>query len=240
MVNQINRAMTSNRPLPAHNWKVQDVERLRFLFHDDVQDIICDIGGKDEKILEIIKMRGFLFPIYERTSNRGGLPLHGALIEMGRKGVVLAAPGGKGKSTCCRRLPPPWHFLCDDETLVLRDHPKQYLAHPFPTWSEYILHQSERTWNVQRYLPLCAVFFLEQSETDEVVPLGQGQAAAFMNGSSMQVYHQRAIFLSREEERALKKRLFDNACELARAIPAYILRASLRGGFWEKMEEVFK
>jgi hypothetical protein len=32
--------------------------------------------------------------------------------------------------------------------------------------------------------------------------------------------------------------LFNNACELAKAVPAYILRVSLEGRFWEEMEKV--
>ncbi len=34
--------------------------------------------------------------------------------------------------------------------------------------------------------------------------------------------------------------IFDNAVSIARDIPAYILRVSLQGRFWEKIEEVLE
>ena len=52
---------------------------------------------------------------------RGGALIHGALAERNGHGVILAAPGGTGKTTASNRLPAPWRSLCDDATLVVRD-----------------------------------------------------------------------------------------------------------------------
>jgi len=221
-----------------NGWKVEDQSTIRFLYHSNMQDLICDLGGEGEEIMEIIKMQEFLNPIYERTINRGGLPLHAALIETDGKGVVLAAPGGTGKSTCCRRIPSPWQVLCDDETLIVLDLQNQYRAHPFPTWSNYLWKHGERTWDVQRHVQLSALFFLEQSEADEAIPVGQGEGAIMLNQSAAQVCQRNWLNLHHEEERELRKKLFDNACELAKTVPAYKLQVSLDGRFWEKMEEV--
>ena len=61
---------------------------------------------------------------------RGGILIHGALAEREGSGVILAAPGGTGKTTASNRLPAPWRSLCDDSTLVVRDPQGNYWAHP--------------------------------------------------------------------------------------------------------------
>jgi SynChlorMet cassette protein ScmC len=224
--------------LPRNGWTAQNLGALLVWSHNEVPDAICEFGYEDHHNLDIIRMEVTLYPIYQRAQDSGGLPFHAALVGRNGIGVLLAAPGNGGKSTCCRRLPPPWHVLCDDETLIVREHQKQYSAHPFPTWSDYLWRGSERTWNVQRHLPLSAIFFLEQAETDQAVPVGQGQAATYINQLAAEVCHRNWRNLGREKEMSLKRKLFDNACELARAVPAFQLRVSQNGQFWEEMERV--
>lgn len=224
--------------LPKSGWKSYKVPYVKIWYNNTVKDIICGIQSELSINENIIGMWEALHPIYRDAHECGGLPLHAALVRWKEIGVTLAATGNTGKSTCCRRIPPPWYALCDDETLIVRNEKKQYLAHPFPTWSEYLFKRSERTWNVQQNLPLKAIFFLEQAEKDEVVPIGRGQAAILINQSVSQLYRQSLGNLIREGKRVLIRKLFDNACELAKAIPAYILRVSLTGKFWEEMEKV--
>jgi len=38
----------------------------------------------------------------------------------------------------------------------------------------------------------------------------------------------------------LKEKVFDNACKLARGIPAFKLRVSLDGKFWKEMERIWE
>jgi SynChlorMet cassette protein ScmC len=130
-----------------------------------------------------------------------------------------------------------WKPLCDDETLVVLDKQKKYRAHPFPTWSDYFWKRAENTWNVQYSVPLGGVFFLQQSETDEVVSLGEAEAAILMNESAIQVCQKFWRRLDRENLRKLRRELFNNASEMAKRIPAFILRVSLHGRFWEEMEK---
>lgn len=222
---------------PKSGWKVHNFGGLQLWDHREVPDVICEVEHGENSELDIIKMRLALHPIYQCVQDSGGLPIHAALVEWRGMGILLGAPGRTGKSTCCRRIPPPWYTLCDDETLIVKDSSKLYKAHPLPTWSDYFLRRSRRTWNVQRHLPLSAIFFLEQSVTDELFPIGQGQAAAYINQLAMHVIDQTCDYLDREEERSLKKGLFYNAWELAKAVPSYILRVSLNGRFWEKIEE---
>jgi SynChlorMet cassette protein ScmC len=134
--------------------------------------------------------------------------------------------------------PQPWKPLCDDETLVVLDRQKQYRAHPFPTWSDYLWERAENTWNVQYSVPVAAVFFLERAESDEVSSLGEGQAAVLMNESATQVCEKFWRRMDAEFQRQFRMALFDNACRMAMSVPAFRLRASLHCRFWEEMEKV--
>jgi SynChlorMet cassette protein ScmC len=232
----------SSGDLADKGWKTHDLESLQLWAHSDVPDVICEMGDNEDHDLDIVRMWLSLSPVYNRALESGGLPLHAALVERNGTGVLLAAPGGTGKSTCCRRIPHPWKALSDDLVLIVVDTHKQYQAHPFPTWSNYLWEFSEKlseaTWDIQHHLPLSAIFFLEQSITDEVIPVGKGQASVLVTESAVQVYQSIWRNLLQEEERRFKKKIFENACELAKGIPAFKLRVSMNGRFWEEMERI--
>lgn len=228
---------TRTEGLPVSGWNVRNLEWLRVWYHSDVPDVICEMGAQEEDEHDILRMRLSLQPIYQRAQDSGGLPLHAALVEWNATGILLAASANTGKSTCCHRLRSPWKTLCDDETLVIMDDQKQYLAHPFPTWSDCLVKGVNRTWNVQDSVPLSAIFFLEQAGADEVLPMGQGQAAVLAYQSAIQVGHRNLMNLHREEIRIHKRKLFENACDLTRSIPAFKLKVSLLGQFWKEMEK---
>ncbi len=176
--------------------------------------------------------------IYRREQFFGGLPFHAGLIELDGNGILIAANGGIGKSTCCRRIPPPWRALGDDQSLIVRDNSGRYVVHPFPTWSEHLWKPSSKTWNVERYVNLSAIFFLERAEYDEVVPLERKRSLFMINEMAIQAAVVGIINMNKEEERLLRLRLFNNSCDLSRSVPAYILRASLHGQFWKEIEKV--
>jgi len=224
--------------LPRKGWKSRQVKYIRIWYNDAVKDVVCKLQNKATFNGNIMGMWYTLHPIYHRAQDSGGLPLHGALLEWKGNGIVLSAPSKTGKSTCCRRLPLHWRALCDDETLIVSDKQKQYMAHPIPSWSEYIVDVSKRTWNVQHHVPLKAFFFLEQAEKDEAIPIGHGQAAILINQSAIAIYRKSLENLVPEEKMVLKKKIFDNACELSKAIPSFVLRFSLAGQFWDEMEKV--
>lgn len=223
--------------LARRGWKVHGYNMFRVWSHCDVADVICEIGRGDQNLENVI-IRQSVYPIYQRAQESGGLPFHAALVIRDGVGVLLAARKKTGKSTCCLRLPPSWLALCDEETLVVQNDQGRYMAHPFPTWSDHLRQRSERTWDVQQHVPLSALFFLEKAEADNIVPIGQGEAAVYINYSAMQVLIRNWCYLAQEEVRHSKIKLFGNACELARAVPAYRLGVSLKGRFWEEMEKV--
>lgn len=224
--------------LSGHEWAFIDEGFLK-LWHDrETLDTICDIGPEGSYNVEILKMSHLLYPIYIRAINSGGLPFHCALIEKNGHGILLAANGQTGKSTCCRRIPPPWHPLCDDEALIICDAEKNYHAHPFPTWSNFLLHKPGHTWDVQSHVPVDAIFFLEQASSDKVAPLMQGTAATEIFTFAMQGGGRLFNKLDDAEKARIRKQVFNNACDISRKIPSYRLSVSLTGKFWEEIEKV--
>jgi len=223
---------------PKSGWEARESHAIRIWSHHGTPDIFCEIGYGEGYARDIFEMLLAIYPIFERAQNWGALPLHAALLERNGIGVLLVASSDTGKTTCCSRLRSPWRPLCDDETLIVQNHQKRYLAHPFPTWSDYIFKRSNRTWNIEYHLPLSAIFFLEQSETDEVLAIGQGEAAVHINHSARQVCCRRLYYLGLQETKSMRTKLFENACEFAKVIPAFKLRVSLKGRFWEKIEAV--
>jgi SynChlorMet cassette protein ScmC len=181
-----------------------------------------------------------LTPIYQKVLAGGGFPFHCGFVSRDGQGVLLAAPGNTGKSTCCRRIPPPWKALSDDEALiVLSSNRREYLVHPMPTWSNFMWKREgfATSWKAEAAVPLRAIFFLEQSETEAVEPLGQGQAAVFIHESALQVCRRGWRNLEADRERAFKKKVFENACDLSQRIPSFLLKVSLTGRFWKKMDQ---
>jgi SynChlorMet cassette protein ScmC len=223
--------------LGKNGWRVQEIYNVRFWSKSDLTDIVCELGS-DNKFLDLVMMRHSLYPIYQGVLDFEGLPFHAGLIEREGKGVLLAAQRNTGKSTCCLRVPKPWHALCDEETIIVRNDQKKYLAHPFPTWSNKFMKHSEKTWNVERHVSLAAVFFLEQAPVDAAIPLGQGEAAVSIYQSAMQVLYRYWHNLDSSELRVRNKDLFANSCKLTKTVPTFKLRVSLRGRFWEEIERV--
>jgi SynChlorMet cassette protein ScmC len=224
--------------LPPTGWRPHDLTALQLWYHPDVPDVVCELGTSEDHEEEVIRMWLALCPVFDRALEMGGLPFHAALVTRDGKGVLLAAAGGIGKSTCCRRIPGPWKALCDDTTLVVADAHGDYRAHPFPTWSNYLWKRSEKTWDAQAHVPVSAICFLEQDTTDEAIPVGQGQASVLITESATQICQTGWRNLSFEERRAFKETLFENACALARKTPAFRLRVSEHGRFWENIEQI--
>jgi hypothetical protein len=201
-----------------------------------------------------IGMSEVALAIAREAQSRGGALLHGALAEapiapspipaasQGGRGVLLAGPGTVGKTTASERLPPPWRALCDDATLVVRDAEGRYWAHPWPTWSRFYTLDGVPgpggSWDVQRAVPLRAVFFLSQSPEDRAEPLGLSQATAMLMESAEQVSRPMARSLREDERQALYREQLAAAEALARAVPTYTLQISLTGAFWQEIERV--
>jgi len=226
--------------LPRTGWREIDYSTMRIWVHHKVEDVIYEKCSSAGATPEPNKVCFYFFPIYRKVLDAGGMPVHAALVEWEGKGILLAAPGDSGKSTCCRRLPLPWRVLGDEEALVIRDQDGSYLAHPFPTWSDIYERGLKKSWDVQRSVPLSAIFFLEKSEEVEVAKIGRGHAAMQLNRLAREKVTRSWWCDDVEEVIRLTCKLFDNSCDLVREIPSYVLRTNLTGRFWEKIEEVLE
>lgn len=175
------------------------------------------------------------------AETQGGVLLHGALAEKNGYGVILAGHGGAGKTTASQRFPLPWRSLCDDTTLVVCDKQGRYWAHPWPTWSKFLFGGTGGSWDVQHAVPLKGIFFLVQAREDRVIPIDEVNSICLLAESAEQA--SLAISRSVAEKsklRDIRSRRFHNVCELAKAVPCYVLRLSLSGAFWEDIEKVIE
>jgi SynChlorMet cassette protein ScmC len=170
----------------------------------------------------------------------GGVLIHGALVERDGMGVILAAPGGTGKTTASDRLPAPWRSLCDDTTLVVRDPQGGYRAHPWPTWSRFMDGGPGGTWNVQTAVPLKGIFVLAHAVEDRAERVGPGHAVSLLVECVGQASTSMAPGLGKEELHAMHLERFDNLCALARIIPVHVLHISLTGAFWQEINRALE
>lgn len=238
--------------LPRQGWYKVDRFSCLYWFHPDESDVLCELKLDDVKLKEILnskrdnavlgfrywKVISFFTPIMLCLQRIGGLNLHAGLVERDGMGVVLSASGNIGKSTTCRRLPAYWKVHCDDRTVVVRGADKSFWAHPLPTWSEYIWNNTQKSYDIHHSIPLRAIFFLEQASGDEVIPLGKGAAAARLFQTAVDISRPEWKHIDEQHRRIYHQQAASSAVELAKEIPAYILRLSLSGRFWEKLEPV--
>ncbi|NTV21819.1 MAG: SynChlorMet cassette protein ScmC [Chlorobium limicola] len=201
------------------------------------QGIIADVDDSGGLAFQIVSMWYLLYPAYRDVLERGGIPVHAALVEKDGEAYLIAGSSGKGKSTCCQRIGDGWRCHCDDESLVVPD-TDGYRVHPMPTWSNYIFGGSgEKTWQSMRSFPLRGIFYLDQAETDEVSLFpNDAFKAAFLNDAVLQFWHRYANFFHATLRKKLHSMIFRNACSIAAVVPAYRLAATIDGRFWKAME----
>jgi len=221
-------------------WISYDLNTIRVWHHEKFRDLICEMKDSENTGIDFLNMRDFLLLVYQEAINAGGLPFHAGLVKLKDQGILLAAASGGGKSTSIDLLPEYYNAMCDDETLVVFNKLEGYLAHPFPTWSDYIQRRAVNTWNAQYSVPISAVFFLRQSRANSVTPLGEGHSAVLLMESASQVLNRLWWGWGGYHRRKLRDAVFNNACKMAKKIPAFKLRVSLHGRFWEKIEEVLR
>jgi SynChlorMet cassette protein ScmC len=223
------------KDLSREKWKLREFPDMIFFQHPAHCEIICEIAPVVDRPGRAHQMRRALLPVYIEALHSGGLPVHGALVEIDGCGVILAGRSGAGKSTACRRLPPPWRVLGDDLCLVMPDFSGGYRAHPLPTWSAFI--ENGGVCQSVSSVPLRAVFFLGQSHEDQCLDLKKNTAAISMAGAAIEVFQSIDFGFPHGEEPAVKKDLYANASSMASKIPACLFRLSLTGRFWERIEE---
>ena len=124
--------------------------------------------------------------------------------------------------------------------LVVRDTSGRYHAHALPTWSALRSGQQDRTWNVGRSVPVAGIFFLVQAETDETVSPGGGAASVMLDSASMMVFRSVNSVSGPIDGSPLRRNVYSNAASMVSSVPCFVLRLSLTGRFWEKIEEALE
>jgi hypothetical protein len=164
---------------------------------------------------------------------------HNGAASQQSDGVILAAPGGTGKTTASARLRPPWRSLSDDTTLVLRGADGRFWAHPWPTWNNLRYPNRIVRWNFQQATPLRAIFFLVQAPQLGLEAVGRGQALTMLVQSAEQ--SSMHIFFPNTTGQAVRQaRLeqFDLLSQLIQEIPVFLLHIDLVQPFWRAIEDV--
>ena len=180
-----------------------------------------------------------LYAIHRRVIQHGGLPIHCAYIEHNGKGYLIAATGGTGKSTCCRRLPKRdgWRAISDDQALVVRLSDGTYAVHPLPTWSNFMRQDPPQTeWQVEQSLPLAGIYFMRQSEQEYAEPVGQGEGATLIYSACATVVLNDHDPANPAELSLRRKTAWLNAVAIAQSIPCYRLGVRLDGEYWKLID----
>ncbi len=224
----------------THNPEASPATRHSPLPFEDADPAVCVLRSLTHREGLFIQLMELSSIFAHDAQTRGGVLLHGALAEKDGIGVILAAPGGTGKTTASDRLPAPWRSLCDDTTLVVRDSQGSYWAHPWPTWSRFLRGESGGTWDVRNAIPLKGLFFLAQAVEDRAEPVGPGHAVSLLVECAGQASQLMTRSLSKEEVRTLRLEQFNNLCALAQAVPTHVLHISLTGAFWREIEQALE
>lgn len=198
--------------------------------------IVCRFPPPENRDELVSRAMEASLAIAHAAQQHGGVLVHGGLAEYKGNGLILAAPGGTGKSTACSRLPRPWRSLSDDAALIVRDPQGNCFAHPWPTWSLFYNNGPRGKWDTPTGTPLKALYFLFQAAEDALEKLVPTQAAAMLIESVEQANR---VFDRRLHPIEIKKnhlQQFSIVCAMTERLPAYRLCLSLTGKFWKLME----
>jgi len=202
---------------------------------------ICILPLGENQALETMQMSALSHFIVLQALPFGAVLVHGALIAKDEKGVILAAPGGTGKTTASSRVGGCWVQMSDDATLVVKDNDGVFHAHPWPTWSRFFDNGPGGNWSVENAVELSGIFFLSRADENAVTPISKGEATGLLTESIYQVmvpmYRDRRD--KKENEKICSMQL-NIASSIIEKIPAYTLHISLTGPFWEEIDKVLE
>ena len=220
-------------------WRPMDLPYLRMWTFPGTPGLLCQLRHWDNAISDTARIKAALNPVYMNVIAHDGFPIHGGLIQYEGKGVILAGHGDVGKTTACTRILHPFQARSDDETTIVCDQGRVF-AHPMPTWSSCENGRPLGSTFLHPRIPLVAVCFLKQSPEIRLSPMGQGQAAVRMHQSAWETLSTYTFFQHGSNRDHFRQQVFDNACRVARQIPAFTLHLSLTGDFWTPLRRMIR
>mgnify|MGYP001411143347 CR=1 FL=1 len=229
-------AERENQKSPGDGWVSSWSQWQSIHAKMDGTDIITGIVPYDrsDKKEDVVRMMLAIQSLYLAVWPCSGIPVHAALLEREGQAILIAAPGGTGKSTCATRIPPPWRALCDDSVLMVPSG-GLYCAHPLPTWSDFLMRdQYDRRWDVEAAVPVTGIWFLEHGDEDNGSPIGKGEAASRLYQSAVQISG--ACMRKQGNEPVYTDwhtALFSRCCDAVAPLSCGVLKATLEGRFWE-------
>lgn len=205
--------------------------------HQEIPKIACRVGPFPNPDKLALQMARIVHIVVHNSEMRGGLLVHGALAEWNGMGVILAGPGGVGKSTAVGRLPRPWRALSDDATMIVKAQDGTYWAHPWPTWSRIRSGEANQSWDVQKAVRLKLICMLAQGNQDRLHELPYLQAISELVDIASQTFVILANGLDIGAIRRINVLRFHNAATIAKLVPIFRLNFSLAGKFWKEIEK---
>jgi len=175
--------------------------------------------------------------VADSSEKNGGLLVHGALAEWKGMGVILAGPGGVGKTTASKRLPFPWRSLSDDTTLIVMSPEGTYWAHPWPTWSRFCQGDMSGARDVQTAVKLSLICMMSQGGEDRIWRLPERQAISELVDVSGQTFAILANGMNKCAFRRLNLMRFFNAVAISKKITVCRLEISQTMEFWKEIEK---
>jgi SynChlorMet cassette protein ScmC len=209
-------------------WKDMPIEHA-----DEVSCLVGPYSTPEKTVFQLTRVSQI---VANASEKKGGLLVHGALAEWNGIGVIMAGPGGVGKTTASNRLPHPWCSLSDDNTLIVKSPDGTYWAHPWPTWSQYRQGDMCGSWNVQAAVKLGLICMLRQGKNDLLCPFPVLQIISELVDVSGQASWYLPMEMNRNAIRRINLIRFHNAIEIGNHIPVCRLEISLGGKFWEELE----
>lgn len=250
LISRLKHAMGMNRQVPTalvvH--KTRQIKKIvvsispkeirwRDIPVEQADEIPCLIGPFPTPTKMAFQMTRISKIVANASEKNGGLLVHGALVEWNGTGVILAGPGGVGKTTAVKRLPSPWRALSDDNTLIVKSPDGIYWAHPWPTWSRFRLGDWSGSWDVKAAVKLGVICMLSQEKKDRVFPLPIRQTISELVEVSGQTFFIMANGLNKDAIRRINLMRFQNAVAISNNIPVCRLEISQNGKFWDKIEK---
>lgn len=163
--------------------------------------------------------------------------IHAASVAYNGKGILLAAPGGTGKSTCCKRLPNYWKNICDDTSIIVNDK-NVFFTFPMPTWSDLVWNRIKKNYDLMSSsIPISSIFFLCQSDILMSSYINKTLSLVETNQSILEAWRPFLFKIGKKYKESIINNGILFAENMTSKIPCYYLELALDSNFWQEIEK---